>query len=242
MSLCIHPGGTVVDPEQLENCFTPPATRTWTPISHNTLLGQVKNTLSRAGWDIKNEQHALSKEGNRYFGLMDITVPSATDGDYGMTVGIRNSHDKSFPAGLCVGSHVFVCDNLAFSAEIKIARKHTRWINEDLPGLVNKAVGRLGDLRRNQDLRIAAYKQHEIGDRDTHDILIQALDAKIIGSTQLPDVLQQWRQPNHPEFKERTAWSLFNGFTEVMKSNTMLAINRTHKLHGLMDSVCNVAL
>jgi len=78
--------------------------------------------------------------------------------------------------------------------------------------------------------------------RDTHDILIQALDAKIIGSTQLPDVLQQWRHPNHPEFKERTAWSLFNGFTEVMKSNTMLAINRTHKLHGLMDSVCNVAL
>jgi hypothetical protein len=29
---------------------------------------------------------------------------------------------------------VFVCDNLAFSGEIKIARKHTRFIVRDLPG------------------------------------------------------------------------------------------------------------
>ena len=39
----------------------------------------------------------------------------------------------------------------------------------------------------------------------------------IIGARLLPVVIQQWRQPNHPEFRERTAWSLLNAFTEVLK-------------------------
>ena len=40
-------------------------------------------------------------------------------------VGVRNSHDKSFPAGLVIGASIFVCDNLSFSGEVKLARKHT---------------------------------------------------------------------------------------------------------------------
>ncbi len=135
---------------------------------------------------------------------------------------------------------MFVCDNLAFSGEIKLARKHTRFIRDDLPGLVQKAVGLLGAHREKQDLRIAAYKQHELTDFDTNNILINALDADIIGATQLPKVLAEWRQPSHDDFKPRTAWSLFNGFTEVAKGNVQLAYGRTLKLHGLMDGVCSI--
>ena len=46
-----------------------------------------------------------------------------------------------------MGSAVFVCDNLAFSAEVTIARRHTRFIERDLPRIVHTAVGRLADMR-----------------------------------------------------------------------------------------------
>ena len=61
--------------------------------------------------------------------------------DYGLVIGLRNSHDKSFPASIALGSGVFVCDNLAFSAEVTIARRHTRFIERDLPRVVHTAVG-----------------------------------------------------------------------------------------------------
>ena len=59
------------------------------------------------------------------FGLLEVANCQQTE-DYAYVLGLRNSHDKRFPAGLAVGASVFVCDNLSFSGEIKIGRKHTR--------------------------------------------------------------------------------------------------------------------
>ena len=34
----------------------------------------------------------------------------------------------------------------------------------------------------------------------------------------LPKVIEAWDEPKHEEFVPRTAWSLFNAFTEVLKA------------------------
>jgi hypothetical protein len=79
-----------------------------------------------------------------------------------------------------VGSGVFVCDNLAFSGEVTIARWHTTFIERDLPQLVDRAIGRLEDLRADQDRRIDAYKHKELPDIQAHDVLVQAVDARVL--------------------------------------------------------------
>ena len=61
-------------------------------------------------------------------------------GDYNTVIGLRNSHDKVISAGVACGSGVFVCDNLCFSGEVKLARKHTANILTDLPHLVRGIV------------------------------------------------------------------------------------------------------
>ena len=109
------------------------------------------------------EAHGLTHDGARYFGLLQVAGQDA-EGDFGLVVGLRNSHDKVFPAGLVVGALVFVCDNLSFSGEIKLARKHTAHVERDLPQLIDRAVGQLGDLRRTQDTRFSTYRQHELTD------------------------------------------------------------------------------
>ena len=93
-----------------------------------------------------------------------------TSEDYCWVLGLRNSHDKTFPAGIVAGASVFVCDNLSFSGEIKFARKHTRFIVRDLPQLVSRSIGLLLAKWHDQDKRIEAYKEAEITDTEAHDL------------------------------------------------------------------------
>jgi hypothetical protein len=157
--------------------------------------------------------------------------------DYGWVLGLRNSHDKRFPAGVVAGATVFVCDNLSFSGEIEIARKHTRFILRDLPLLTGQAIGRLVQRWHHQDERISAYKTKTITNAGAHDLIIRGMDAGVCSNRLIPKVLQEWRKPRHAEFEERNVWALFNSFTESLKKSSLAEVPRkTEALHGLLDS------
>lgn len=240
--LYLHCGTDLVPREQLARVVTPDKTATWQPIPHNLLLDRVTDTIQHTGLKIVTEAHGLTHDGNRYFGLLQVTN-GQTSTDFGVVIGLRNSHDKRFPAGLVVGASVFVCDNLSFSGEIKLARKHTVNIVRDLPELVSRALGKLTDLREKQEHRFLTYKSHELTDAQAHDLVIQALDARVLPVTKIPDMIEEWRHPRHPEFVEagKTAWRFFNGATQVLKSGNLDFLpRRTQSLHSLLDVACNL--
>ena len=144
---------------------------------------------------------------------------------------------RAFAASLAVGLHVFVCDNLSFSGDIKATRKHTVHIRRDLPKIVGDAVRGVGDHERHQQRRIARYKHYDLSSRaQQHDILVQSVEEGVIPGSKLMDVLQEWRAPSHPEFKGRNAWNMFNCFTEQLKGYHAEQLRRrTNRLHDLMD-------
>lgn len=241
-NLFLHCGANKIEREQLATVATPQRTATWVPIPHEQLLFTVRGTLERNGLNVVSEAHGLTRDGARYFGLLQV-ANGHNPTDFGLVVGLRNSHDKTFPAGLVVGASVFVCDNLSFSGEVKLARKHTVHVERDLPQLVDRAVGRLSELRCTQERRFLTYRQHEFTDPAAHDLIIRAMDARVVPVTKLPDVLQEWREPRHVEFRTGwTAWRLFNAFTEALKGNLDLLPRRTQALHGLMDTACGLAM
>jgi hypothetical protein len=241
-NLMLHCGANAADREQISKVLTPARTDSWVPVPHDRLLRGVQESLERAGLHTVSEAHGLTRDGNRYFGLLHV-ANGTDDGDFGLVVGIRNSHDKSFPAALALGATVFVCDNLSFSGEVKLARKHTAHIERDLPQLVDRAVGLLGGLRQTQEQRFLAYRQHELTDSHAHDLVVQALDAQVVPVTKIPEVLQEWREPRHSEVQEgRTAWRLFNAFTEILKGRLDVLPARTQALHGLLDAACGVVV
>ena len=75
--------------------------------------------------------------------------------------------------------------------EVTIARRHTRFIERDLPRIVHTAVGRLADMRGQQDERIRTYKETELTDPAAHDLVIRAVDANVLPVTQVPAVLER---------------------------------------------------
>jgi hypothetical protein len=236
-NLLLHCGARAVDLQTIREVETPEPTETWTPIPHIDLIDQVSQTLLGSGLTIVNTAHSLTHDGMRYFGLMQIKNGSENE-DYAWVLGLRNSHDKVFPAGLVAGASVFICDNLSFSGEIRFARKHTRFITRDLPQLTSRAIGKLIDKWNLQDKRIDAYKEKELGDMQAHDLIIKSVDVRACTTTQIPKILNEWRHPEFEEFKERTTWSLFNGFTRVLNQGENLneLSRRTEALHGLLDS------
>jgi hypothetical protein len=239
-NLCLHTGARRVEREQIARIVTPERTPTWVPIPHDALLNGIVASLESHRLNIVSESHALTRDGSRYFGLLQVA--HSPNDDLGTVIGVRNSHDKSFPAGLVVGASVFVCDNLSFSGEIKLARKHTAYIVRDLPQLISRAMGQLTEQRNTQETRFAGYKSTEFTDAQAHDLIIRAIDARVLPVTRLPLVLKEWRAPRHPEFSAdgKTAWRLFNAFTEAAKGNLDFLPRRMQALHGLMDTACKI--
>src|SRR5436190_18538666 len=122
-TLCLHAGGHQVSLDQVAEVRTPDAVGIWYPIPHAELHRQTVEALTAMGMRITRQEHALARDGDRYFGLLHVSRIQRIDHeeeddndpiDYGYVVGLRNSHDKKYPAGLVVGSRVFVCDNLSF--------------------------------------------------------------------------------------------------------------------------------
>jgi len=238
--LILHTGAHDATREQVAAVATPAAEGIWHPIPHLTIRDLVAEQVTANGLVVKEEAYGLWKDGLRAFGLLGLGNGDNHE-DFRMVLGWRNSHDKSFPAAGALGSHVFVCDNLAFSGEVTFARKHTINVMRDLPGLVVEAVGRLLGARNLQEERIAAYKEYALTNERAHDIVIQSLDTRIIGATRIPQVLAQWRHPQHDDFTPRTVWSLFNAYTENLKGMSLFELpRRTTRLHGLMDQVVGI--
>ena len=235
-NLVLHCGASHVELDEVRAVATPRHTQSWCPIPHAELISTVQRTLASTNLRIGAQVHSLSHEGQRYFGLMEVHAQKSSD-DYCWVLGLRNSHDKTFPAGIVAGAAVLVCDNLSFSGEIKFARKHTRFIVRDLPQLVSRSIGLLLAKWHDQDKRIAAYKEAEITDIEAHDLVIRATDVGVCSNRLIPPVLHEWREPRHDAFEGRNVWSLFNAFTESLKDGNLAELpKRTEALHGLLDT------
>ncbi len=161
MTLILHAGANPVTYDDLRGIHTPEGTDTHLPVAHHELVELIRYTLGFYQHEIAEEHHAITEDGSRYFGLLSLRSPY---GDYTDTLGLRNSHDKSFPIGIAHGSRVFVCDNLAFVGEHVIRRKHTAKAKKELPGLVTEIIRPLQDQRIAQNQKLLSYQPMPLTD------------------------------------------------------------------------------
>ena len=96
-------------------------------------------------------------------------------------------------------------------------RKHTVNVFRDLPDLIYRMLSQVSSMRQRNDAEIAVMKVRELPLVLAHHLMVEAIRADVLPASRLPKVIEAWEDPLHEEFSPRTAWSLFNAFTEVQK-------------------------
>lgn len=234
MSLVVHAGGRVVTRDDLALVEVPPATESYAPVPHERLAESL-STIGRdilKGFALEKEQYALAREGKQMFGVLVFRNDSA---ELGLSIGFRNSYDKSMAIGIAIGASVFVCDNLALTGDITVLKKHTMNVWSSLE---DTAIQTLYRSRKNFEKVVAdaaALMGTEIGDDEAFRLIGLLFGRGVLSPRQLPVVKQEWLLPSHEEFRPRTAWSFYNACTEALKSCPPLVVMEKHiSLHTLM--------
>ncbi len=233
MTLMLHAGATPVGYDQLRALSTPEPTETHVPIAHHAVVDMVKYSLGFYGHDIVDEHYGITPDGARFFGVLSL---KSEYGDYTDTVGLRNSHDKRFPIGISFGSRVFVCDNLAFSGDHVIKRKHTANAKRELPGLVAEVVEPLKVQRHEQATHFAAYRQTVLSEMQAGYGIIQLYKKGVINLQRIGDVIEAYENPPH-DWGEKTAWRLFNATTFALTGRVAENPAATRQLHQVIDQL-----
>lgn len=217
-SLVVHRGGWEATKADLAAVAVPEPTESYHPVPYGRFIEEVELHVPRFGLHVRSSQFALAREGGQMFGVLTCTN-GTPDRDYALALGVRNSYDRSLSVGLTLGSRVFCCDNLAFSGEVTMHRKHTVNVFRDLPDLIYRMLSKVSPLRARTDGEIAAMKVRELPAAEAHHLMVEAIRANVLPASRLPKVIEAWEEPRHDEFAPRTAWSLFNAFTEVQKGS-----------------------
>ena len=208
-----------VDFETLMGVETPEATDSHMPIPHHTLVLEVRKAIAAAGLTVIEEEHGLCRGGLRYFGGFAVTGKGIEGEDRQVVIGVRNSHDKAFAAAICIGNRMIVCDNLCFSSDVKLARRHTLNIMADLPRVVSDAIARVVSHWNDMGKRIEAYKATFVNESQASDLLVRLVDCKALPKSLLYDILVEFRKPRHDEFAGENLWNLYNAVTEFLKGS-----------------------
>lgn len=238
----LHCGGQLKTREEVFAVAPPTETATYVPLSYESFLTRIEKQLAVEGMTVKEESLALSKDGQRMFGLLALEMPGHEHRSYRCVLGLRNSYDKSCSTGVCIGASVFVCDNLSFNGEVTFSRKHTTNLMRDLSFLITETVSRLPGKFMAQSQTFDAYYNTDISDLRAHDLIIRMVDEGAINVSDIRTVLKEWREPRHPEFAGcgKNAWRLFNAATEAIKGDLWRLPARTSKLHRVLDANCLV--
>lgn len=216
--LVVHRGGWEATKADLAAVPVPDPTESYHPVPYGRFIEEVELHVPRFGLKVRSSAFALAREGSQMFGVLTCTNGHGAD-DYALAIGVRNSYDRSLAVGLTLGSRVFCCDNLAFNGEVTMHRKHTINVFRDLPDLIYRMLSQVSSMRQRIDGEIAAMKVRELPTAHAHHLMVEAVKANVVPASRLPKVIEAWEKPRHEEFAPRTAWSLFNGFTEVQRGS-----------------------
>lgn len=240
--LMIHgDGAKKVTRGMLDAVPVPRATRSWRPVAYGKAIDFLKHTIDlKLKLPIESEDYGLNKAGDQMFGLITLKTDSE---ESGLSIGLRQSYNKSLSLGLAVGSQVFVCDNLCFSGNaFKILRKNTRNVWADFRELVQAQVGMA--MGHYEDIQVDTQKLKDApcDERKGFSYLGIMQGEGLLTPTQATVAFGDWKQPRHQEFADRNLWGLYNAVTEGLKKGSPARILDRHaKAHDFFTNIRQLA-
>ena len=230
--LMVHCGGKVVGYNEAIAVPVPPTTRTYTPVPNKDLIDFIRARIAAVlGIRIIAEQWALSKNGQQLFGIIVLKG--------GLVIGVRSSYNKTLSVGLAVGMQVFVCDNLCFSGDsLTYMRKHTLNVWRDIRHTLDSVLQESEVYHERLIEETNSWRNIALSDDQGYEYLGLDIGQGVLTPTQANVAFTDWKKPRYEEFAPRTAWSLYNCFTEGLKKGSAgTGLNRYTTAHDWFREV-----
>lgn len=244
--LIMHtPGGKFATWEDLKAVAVPQETDTYKPLPYTNLVEMTREIASArlTNFSLHKETFGLNKTGGQMFGV--LRYANQKDPDLQLAIGMRTSYDKTLATAMCMGGSIFICDNLAFSANIHIFRKHTGYLMlNDLETMIVRAVYAASSDYQKIQIDRDLLMQVQIDDRDAHHMLmVLGFREKVLSPNQFEPAYLNWERPPHEEFEPRTMWSLYNSVNQALKSSPAGKVFETHiGLHNYLTTEAKKAV
>lgn len=233
-------GSELVTLEELKNFRTPPATHSYQPISHYDLAKSIRTISSDLlRLNLIGEKYEVARDGNQLFST--LTFDTGTE-EMGLSVGFRNSVDKSMSVGMCIGSSVLVCSNMMFTAHnggIVVMKKHSRNLLEVLEATTLSTLykAKLTFAQLVQDS--ALMKSKHIYSDEAFRLMGWLYGHGLLAPRQLPVVHDHWMASPHAQFRGDSVWNFYNACTQAFKTNPPHnTLERHIGLHSAIVNYC----
>lgn len=214
--------------EKLFTALLPEKTHSYQPVPHSQLVAMIQEKLYQNNFPVNSIKYSANHDYSQMFGVINI---GNGNNEQTMNIGFRNSYDKSLAVGLVAGSTVIVCSNLMFAGDIRILRKHTNGVYNDLENMIQSVVGMTAqqferlqiDTERMKGIEISKIEMAEIaGKMFINDNLINSHQMSIIK-----------KEINFSDtFTDPSLWTLYNHLTESLKvSHPSERMQKQTKVH-----------
>jgi len=218
------------------------------PSSFHNYIEQVHEALDINGITLDAEEYAVQKDGNRLFGVMEISAEGQQENpDWNLLLGLRASHDGMVSRGLSLGSQVMVCSNLCFGGNLGTFRtRQTLNMESRIPTLIREALARVPELAEQQGKQFDEYKNYDIKTGHAEKILVDIFRNGGFSSSQLTTAVKEWDTPSYDEHAQYgdTLWKLFNASTQALKPTGTVGTMNTvqERSHIISDHMNQLVL
>ena len=207
----------------------------WKGIQHYDMASTLVDSCNKLGMYVDQEKTkwGVTDDNSGLFGYLKFkreyrpnqfsgevyqsTINHLFNSDITPALGIRHSNRSLFSAQATIGADVTVCDNMMISGTIMFKRKHT--IGVDLESLIYG--GLLTYMKQAPSIYDVVEKLKQIPmetDAQVGGCYKRLVSNKVCTWSAISNVDKLYHNPPHEEFKEKTAWSMYNAVTEVAKS------------------------
>lgn len=214
----------------------------WCGVQHGHLADTIIDRLVNRGYEVLSESWKCDKKMGAMFGSMDLTPPVDTnltldigqDGNFCM--GVRHDNYGAYALTFAVGATVTVCSNGVFNGEFTVKHRHT--VGLKLSSLIDEAIDQYAFEALKINAFVASMRSFPLHAVTADRIIMESLRRDIISTNHIRAIDESWRKPPHPEFEDRTLWSLYNAYTEVAKEmKTTPQVTLMKGLRPLMSEI-----
>lgn len=210
----------------------------WRPIQHGELAATLLEQADALGLEVERHTWQTSGPGDTdLFGSLDFRRSPSLQVPDGMlfSLGVRHSNAGRYALTLVTGARVIVCANGMLVGEQVLSRRHTDGL--DLRATIRRGLEDSVAQTRQVVAWVERLEATSLTDAQADSLMMEAARTRVLSWSALHQVDGAWSRPPHEVFRARTAWSLYNAFTEVARERSAaVQLKAFRGLRRLFDS------